>query len=68
LRSTEPPIKKKKLQLKSILIRYLLVKGGKTTVIEALNAILPGLSIILHLIDNMKNNTDAQLIIKQLME
>jgi hypothetical protein len=50
---------KKKSRLKGLLLKYLLLKGGEMTVLQAFNAVAPGLPIIMQIMQEMNTIMSA---------
>jgi hypothetical protein len=44
------------------------MKGGQTTVIEALNAIVPGISIFLHMLDGLRQSGQLKDMISAMLD
>lgn len=49
-------------------MRYLLVKGGETTVLEAMNLILPGIGVVAQILHSLKGSDAAKEIINALFD
>lgn len=49
-------------------MKYMILKGGKTTCIEALDLILPGLGAIVNILSAMKDSDAVKELVQEMLE